>query len=644
VTALDGADRWGIGAGYHDVWGTWRTPSAATAAALRVAMGADPSEAADDDSRPPDGPPLRTARLGAADAVAIDGRGHLTLEDGSQLRHRGGRLPADLPAGLHRFDGDGGRTASHVEHVLVAPAAAPSLPPGRAWGITAQLYAARSRRSWGMGDLGDLGTLGRWTTEQGGATVGINPLHANAPGGPPANSPYSPSSRRFLDPIYLDVDRVLATSDAAATDPTVVAAAERARQLDGSGRIDRAAVWEAKRTALEAVWAERADRLAAELLRTSAGTSLGLWGAYSALAELHGPSWTSWPAELRRPTDPGVARATAELGHRVAFWVWLQHLVEDQLDATGARDWLVTDLAVGFAADGFDAWQWQDLVAPGCRIGAPPDLLGPDGQDWGLPPFVPWKLRRVGYQPLRETLRANLRHTRGLRIDHVMGLLRLFWLPPDASATDGAYVSWSGTELLDVVVLEAARAGSFVIGEDLGTVEPSTRDALRQRGLLSTRLLWFEDDPPERWPAPAMAAITTHDLPTIAGVWSGTDLADQRVAGVTVPDDGDEAFRHRLRVAASCDDAAPVADVIVAAHRHLATAPSVLATAALDDLVGAERRPNVPGTVDEHPNWRLPLPVLLDDLPTHPVATGVVAALRDERPSGPAGPGLSSPG
>jgi 4-alpha-glucanotransferase len=339
-----------------------------------------------------------------------------------------------------------------------------------------------------------------------------------------------------------------------------------------------------------------------------------------------------------------VARATAELGHRVAFWVWLQHLVEDQLDATGARDWLVTDLAVGFAADGFDAWQWQDLVAPGCRIGAPPDLLGPDGQDWGLPPFVPWKLRRVGYQPLRETLRANLRHTRGLRIDHVMGLLRLFWLPPDASATDGAYVSWSGTELLDVVVLEAARAGSFVIGEDLGTVEPSTRDALRQRGLLSTRLLWFEDDPPERWPAPAMAAITTHDLPTIAGVWSGTDLADQRVAGVTVPDDGDEAFRHRLRVAASCDDAAPVADVIVAAHRHLATAPSVLATAALDDLVGAERRPNVPGTVDEHPNWRLPLPVLLDDLPTHPVATGVVAALRDERPSGPAGPGLSSPG
>jgi 4-alpha-glucanotransferase len=613
-------DAWGIASGYHDVWGRWATPSPEAVAALRGAMGAgDPTEA------PPPSPPVRTVRLGAADEVVIDAPGHLTLDDGTQLPHRGGPLPRDLPDGVHRFDGAGGRTRPHVEHVLVAPGVAPPPPQGRRWGLTAQLYAAWSQRSWGMGDLTDLAHLGAWAIERGGATVGVNPLHANAPGGPPATSPYSPSSRRFLDPIYLDVEAV------AGGGASPGSAAELQEALAGSGRIDRDAVWAAKLAALESAWAARPEGLADDVLRRAEGTSLGLWGAYCALAERHGPRWTTWPTDLRRPTDPAVGRAVASLQDRVAFWIWLQRLAGEQLDASGARSWLVTDLAVGFAPDGFDAWQWQDLLAPGCRIGAPPDLLGPDGQDWGLPPFVPWKLRAVGYQPLRETLQANLRHTRGLRIDHVMGLLRLFWLPPGAGATDGAYVSWTGTELLDVVVLEAARAGSFVIGEDLGTVEPSTRDALRARGFLSTRLLWFEEDPPERWPEQAMAAVTTHDLPTLAGVWSGTDLADQRLAGVTIPDDGDDELRHRLRVAASCDDATPVDEVAVRAHARLAQAPSVLATAALDDLVGAEHRPNVPGTIDEHPNWRIPLPVALDDLPTHPLAERIVAAVARER-------------
>ncbi len=287
----------------------------------------------------------------------------------------------------------------------------------------------------------------------------------------------------------------------------------------------------------------------------------------------------------------------------------------------------MADLAVGFAADGADAWEWQDLLAPGVRIGAPPDLLGPDGQDWGLPPFVPGRLRDVAYRPLAETIRAVACHARGLRIDHVMGLFRLFWIPPGLGATDGAYVRFSGSEVLEVVALESARSGALVVGEDLGTVEPGVRELLADAGVLSTRLLWFEDGAPSSWPTQAMAAITTHDLPTVAGVWSGTDLADQRAAGVTVAADGDADMRHRLRGAAGVDDGAPSDVVIVGAHRHLAEAPAMIVTAALDDLVGAEHRPNLPGTIDEHPNWRIPLPVSVDDLADHPLAEDVAETL-----------------
>ncbi len=624
------ADPWGIGRGYHDVWGTWREPSAEVAAALRRAMGGT----GDPDETPPPATPLVVAHHGRSDEVAVDEPGWLTLEDGSQVRVRR-HLPADLPLGLHRFDGERGRSAPNVRNVLVRPAAAASPPPGRRWGITAQLYAARSRHSWGIGDLGDLGTLVRWATARGASTVGLNPLHAPSPGGPLPNSPYSPSTRRWHDPLYVDVPALLA-DDPGAADELGLGPAAMAADLQGD-RIDRDAAWAAKLAALEVLWRRRRDRLASLPPPPPAPTSgraaaLRLWATYCAIAERHGPSWHRWPTDLQRPTTAAVGRFADESAERVAFWAWLQEVVDDQLEAAGAPAVAVTDLAVGFAPDGFDAWEWQDLLATGCRIGAPPDLLGPDGQDWGLPPFVPWKLRAVGYRPLLDTLHANLRHTAGLRIDHVMGLLRLFWIPPGHDATDGAYVSWPGTELVDLVATASAQAGSFVIGEDLGTVEPGVRDLLGAEGFLSTRLLWFEDAAPEQWPTQAMAAVTTHDLPTIAGVWSGVDLADQRAAGVTVPDDGDETFRHHLRVAASSDDAALGDHVAVAAHRAIAASPCMLATAALDDLVGAEHRPNIPGTIDEHPNWRIPLPVLLDDLDGHPRAEAIAAALADARP------------
>ncbi|MGI8756909.1 MAG: 4-alpha-glucanotransferase, partial [Acidimicrobiales bacterium] len=225
------------------------------------------------------------------------------------------------------------------------------------------------------------------------------------------------------------------------------------------------------------------------------------------------------------------------------------------------------------------------------------------------------------------TIRANLRHARGLRIDHVMGLFRLFWIPDGRTGADGAYVRFAGRELLDVVALESHRAGGLLVGEDLGTVEEGVRDRLAEAGLLSTRLLWFEDEPPAQWPAQAMAAVTTHDLATIAGTWTGTDRADERAAGIAVDDIHDTEMRDRLRQVAVVTEDATAADVTVAVHRALAGAPSMIVTATLDDLLGAEHRPNLPGTIDQHPNWRIPLPVPLDDLAGHPVAEAVAAAL-----------------
>ncbi|WP_421119530.1 4-alpha-glucanotransferase [Aquihabitans daechungensis] len=576
----------------------------------------------DPDEPAPIGTPLRILRPGEAAPVRSAGRSTLHLEDGTRLPVTAGGIRRDLPLGYHRIETDAGGTAPEIEHLIVAPPRAHLDDDLRIWGLTAQLYAARSRRSWGMGDLSDLARLIDWATERGAGMIGLNPLHASANVGPPANSPYSPSSRRWRDPLYLDVSRL----DHRAGPDAGAAAAAGAAQNAGE-RIDRTAVWELKRSVLEAAWADGVADPAFDRYRVERGEALTRWGTYCALAEHHGASWPGWPEEVRHPDQPGVRRFAQDHADRVAFWSWLQFLIEEQFAASGSADVVVTDLAVGFAPDGFDAWEWQDLLADGCRIGAPPDLLGPDGQDWGLPPFVPWRLRDQGYQPFAETLRANLRHARGLRVDHVMGLLRLLWIPPGMGAADGAYVRWHGSELLDIVALESHRAGAFVIGEDLGTVDPGIQDLLRERGLLSTRLLWFEDDAPHDWPHQAMAAITTHDLPTVAGVWTGIDLADQRDAGVTVPDNGDDDFRHRLRVAASCGDDAPVDHVVVESYRKLAESPCMVVTAALDDLLGAEHRPNVPGTIDEHPNWRIPLPAPIDDLPTAPLADRIVDAI-----------------
>ena len=541
----------------------------------------------------------------------------LRLEDGTTTEVAES-LPPDVPLGAHELVDGTGSTA-----LFVVPARATE--PRRSWGWAVQLYGTRSSASWGHGDLGDLAALGRWAAGQGASWVAHEPVGALRPPGPSGgrlqNSPYSPSSRRFPSPLYLRVEDVPGARSAA---DEVARAARAGRALNQDRHVDRDAVWALKRAALEAVWTQVGPTWSAPddpgLLRHA---------TFCALAEAHDGSWRSWPEGLRHPEAPEVAAAAAARADRVRFWAWGTVATTDQLDAAGrAGAGLLGDLAVGFDPDGADAWCDQDLLAAGCRIGAPPDDFAPDGQDWGLPPYVPWRLRAAAYGPWLATLRAQLAHSAALRIDHVMGLFRLFWVPPGSSPAQGTYVAQYGTELLDLALMEAARRDAVLVGEDLGTVEPTVRDALEDRGVLGYRIGWFEDAPPSAWPARTLAATTTHDLPTVAGLWTGADRRRRAAAGLAEDPDGDALLRHRLRVLTSSPDDRPTGEVVLAAETAVAGAESLLALATLEDACGVEERPNQPGTVDELPNWRLALPVEVEALDAT-AAPAIARAMRD---------------
>jgi 4-alpha-glucanotransferase len=295
----------------------------------------------------------------------------------------------------------------------------------------------------------------------------------------------------------------------------------------------------------------------------------------------------------------------------------------------------VTDLAIGFDGEGADAWAWQDVLAPGVTVGAPPDDFALEGQDWGLPPFVPHRLRAMGYGPFVETVRAGMRHAGGLRVDHVMGLFRLFWVPEGATPRDGAYVRYPADDLLAILALESRRAGAFVVGEDLGTVAPGVRERLVAERILSTRVLWFEPGPPAGYPELSLGAVTTHDLPTVRGLWTGSDLAEQEAVGGSPNVAGTEALRARLRDLTGLPGDAPPAAVALAIHRRLAEAPSVLITATLEDALDVGERPNLPGTTgDRRANWSLALPQRLEEIEVDPRPRALAGILG--RRAGPA--------
>ncbi|MBV9412163.1 MAG: 4-alpha-glucanotransferase, partial [Acidimicrobiia bacterium] len=397
-------------------------------------------------------------------------------------------------------------------HVRPADPARCPLPGGRAWGWAAQLYAARSSTSWGIGDLKDLGQLARWAREKGAGFVLINPLHAAAPVLPQDPSPYYPSSRRFRNVLYIRVDDV---PGAASADIETTAAS--AKRLNAKRLIDRDEVLRLKLEALGRIWDDFRGDPAFDAYLAEQGTAIDHWATFCVLAETHGDDWRTWPSPYRRPGTPDVVRVWMEHHDRVRFHQWLQWVLDVQLREASSHVDVMHDLAVGFSPGGFDAWSWQSLLASGMSIGAPPDEFNTQGQVWGLPAFDPWKLRAAGYRPFVDTIRASLRYAGALRIDHALGLARLYWVPDDAPPSEGVYVHYPFADLLEVIARESEAAGAYVVAEDLGTSEPEILDALADRQLLSYRLVWFEAKQPDAYPKLAMAAVTTHDLPTIAG-------------------------------------------------------------------------------------------------------------------------------
>lgn len=531
----------------------------------------------------------------------------LVLEDGTSLR-TGSELPPDIPIGYHDLNPDDGGPTTRL---IVTPRACHLDPRLRTWAWAAQLYSVRSARSWGFGDLGDLRALARWSEGLGAGLLAVNPLHAPLPLADQEPSPYYPSSRRYLNPLYIDVEAVPGFDPAT---PVLASAASAGRALNAARRIVRGRVHELKLLALEHLWSTFGDHEGefASYCRHG-GDALFQYGAFCALAEHHGGGYRSWPAEHRRPVSLGVERFVASHRERVDFHMWLQWLLDVQLSAAGEDLPLLGDLAVGVDPQGADAWVWQDVLARDVHVGAPPDDFNEEGQDWGLPPFVPWRLRAVGYEPWIQTLRASMRHCGALRVDHVMGLFRLFWIPEGASPAEGAYVRYPASEMLDVVAIESSRSGTTIIGEDLGTVEDDVRDRLRDRSVLSYRLVWFERDLPKDFPVESLAAVSTHDLPTIAGVWSGQD--------------GSPEMRERLIAVSGAAQDSTVEEAVVRTHQALSGAPSRIRVATLEDGLRVTARPNVPGTSRERPNWSLALPVPMEQMMADGTVLAVASAL-----------------
>ncbi|WP_275295444.1 4-alpha-glucanotransferase [Amycolatopsis sp. La24] len=578
-------------------------------------------------------PPTVVVRAGQERELGQAAR--IELEDGT-TRDVGATLPADLPLGWHRI-----KTAEQRVSLAVVPDRLPAVPP--AWGWMLQLYALHSERSWGMGDFGDLAEMAsRSAAELGAGVLLVNPVQAISPAHPVERSPYSPSSRRFANPLYLRVTdtEAFARADEDTRRRVLALAPDPIGEL-----IDYDAVWTAKRAALE-------------LLRPHHPHSVQLdddlrdFAAFGALAEVHGSDWREWPEPLRDPGSAEVAAAREELAERIEFHGWLQQLCHEQLDTVrrAAREagmpvGVVHDLPVGVHPGGADTWALRDVFAAQVRVGAPPDAFNQQGQDWNLPPWRPDRLAEAGYAPFRDVVRGVLQHADGIRVDHVAGMWRLWWIPPGEPAGRGTYVHYDAEAMLGVLALEAHRAGAVVVGEDLGTVEDTVTETMHERGLLSSAVLWFQRDwdapgkpfvRPDRWDPDAMASISTHDLPTVSG-WLDAEHVRVRaeLGQLDRPAEqeyAEAAAERRALLELVAREGIPDDDLVVALHTLLASAASRLVLTAPADVAGERRQPNLPGTVDEYPNWRIPLPATVDGFFADPRVRAAVAPLAAARP------------
>ncbi|MGE5171436.1 MAG: 4-alpha-glucanotransferase [Rudaea sp.] len=593
-------------------------------------------------------------------------------------------LDEALPCGYHALEIVAGDACVARATLAVAPAACyrpPSLRQGRrAWGTAVQLYGVRSARNWGIGDFTDLaGIVERWGAV-GADIVGVNPLHALFPHDPEHASPYSPSSRGFVNVLYLDVEAIPEFARCTAAREHVASAAFQSAlsALRAAPLVDYAGVARAKLPVLRLLhaqaWADAASspagRAFAEFKRAG-GEALHRQALFDALqADFYARDrsawgWTAWPAAYRDPAAPEVAAFAARHAAHVDFFAWLQWQcarqrahVAGRAAECGLRIGLYTDLAVSIARGGADAWAAQDVYAMAASAGAPPDEFNHGGQDWGLPPAIPERLRDTGYATFVAMLRTAMQDAGALRIDHVMGLARLYWVPSGARAAEGAYVRYPFDDLLGLLALESERHRCLVIGEDLGTVPDEVRHAMAENDIFSYRVLLFERDAtgdfvsPAAYPEPALAIASTHDLPTLAGWWEGADI---RLRAAQVQrDDGarvDAALANRVRERGRLLDAlakegllpedtsqdpasVPVLTPGLAAalQVYLARTPSALFVVQPEDVFGMRVQANLPGATTEHPNWRHKFPVALEDQDADERFFTLAARLARERP------------
>jgi 4-alpha-glucanotransferase len=595
--------------------------------------------------------------------------------DGREISRSTFVVSADIPLGWHTVvaEHDGETTRSTLVVTPERLQTTQSLTGQQDWGLMAQLYSVRSTRSWGIGDFADLADLAAISGAQYGAGfVLVNPLHAAEPAPPVEPSPYLPSTRRFFHPLYIRVEDVPEYAYLAAESRTVardLAARLQPANLTTDG-LDRDSSYEAKLTALELIHLVRrspAREAQFAAYRRDQGQGLEDFALWCALTERFPADSPEWLTEPTGPRGPFAVRHREELADRVTFHCWLQWVCDHQLETaqraatdSGMGIGIVHDLAVGVQRHGSDAWTLRDVLAQGMTVGAPPDMFNQLGQNWSQPPWHPGRLAESGYAGYRDMLRSVLRHAGGVRVDHILGLFRLWWIPDGAGPGDGTYVHYDHEALIGILALEAQRAGAIVIGEDLGVFEGWVREYLAERCIFGTSILWFERVDgvplaPEGYRQQCLTSVNTHDLPPTAGYLAGDHVAlreslgllgrpvaEERAADAEEKEAVLALVRERGLLPAAGTNVG-IQETVEALYAFTTLTPSSLLGVALVDAVGERRTQNQPGTMNEYPNWRIPLAgpnggsVLIDDLPDNARFASLIAAMthgRDEKTPG----------
>jgi 4-alpha-glucanotransferase len=591
------------------------------------------------------------------------------------LERRALALPATLPWGYHEMTLDAQDASMSL---IVAPERCwlPKEFPDKArwWGLTTQLYLLRSANNWGIGDFSDLRSLIRICATRGADVIGLNPLHAMFSDVPEQASPYSPASRLLLNVLNIDVSSVpeLGYSPGAQRLIASVEFQQRVSSCRTSEKVAYTEVTDLKLAVLAELFvtcrssADKTRWRAFEEFRRDTGDILERHCLFLALREHFSPredvgaDWHQWPEPFRDADSAAVKQFSEQQRERVDFLIWMQWIAQEQLTIAaqaaehhGMRVGLYRDLAVGADKAGAEGWINPRVVVTGAHVGAPPDILNPAGQDWGLPPFSPHALQEEGYASFIQLVRANMRCAGGLRIDHVMALQQLYWIPEGSRPQDGAYVSYPLEDLLAILALESCRHRCLVVGEDLGTVPENFRERLADAGVLSYRVLFFEHAPdgdrflaPHDYPSLAVAVLGNHDLATLRGWWRGRDLdVKERLGLLSAPGESKRQRQQRAREKRLlldllrdehlwADEGEPDEDLlIVLVHLLLARTNACLALAQIDDLTDEIDSVNVPATSTEYPNWRRRLSLTLDELADSPRFIEVTQALREARPS-----------